>query len=158
MKNLQVGEEVKVRGPYGNFKYKKNSFSWLFMFGIGSGLAALYPVAKSIIDDESEETRIHLIAGFPSVDQVPLKQELRLLTDFWNFQCTLCLTTWTDNPMKRINGIQLKSGKIDCEIVKEILKNKSTKESLVLICGNTKFNETLEALMKQLDFNYHIFK
>jgi len=69
------------------------------MFSIGSGIAALYPITRSIVDDETELTRIHLIAGFQSVAQVPLKKELRSLADYWNFKCTLQLS--------QLNGILL---------------------------------------------------
>lgn len=69
------------------------------MFSIGSGIAALYPITRSIVDDETEFTRIHLIAGFQSVAQVPLKKELRSLADYWNFKCTLQLS--------QLNGILL---------------------------------------------------
>jgi NAD(P)H-flavin reductase len=62
------------------------------MFSIGSGIAALYPIAKTIVDNETELTRVHLIAGFQSLIQVPLKKELRQLVDYWNFKCTLQLS------------------------------------------------------------------
>lgn len=62
------------------------------MFSIGSGIAALYPIARMIVDDETELTRIHLVAGFRSVAHVPLKKELRHLADYWNFKCTLQLS------------------------------------------------------------------
>lgn len=62
------------------------------MFSIGSGIAALYPLAKSIIDNESEETKIFMYSGFHSYNHIPLIKELRILTDFWNFECTMCLS------------------------------------------------------------------
>lgn len=62
------------------------------MFSIGSGIAALYPVAKAIIDNETELTRVHLVAGFRSAAHVPLKKELMYLADYWNFKCTLQLS------------------------------------------------------------------
>lgn len=62
------------------------------MFSIGSGIAALYPIARAIVDDETELTRIYLVAGFQSMSQVPLKTELKQLTDYWNFKCTLQLS------------------------------------------------------------------
>lgn len=62
------------------------------MFSIGSGIAALYPVAKAIIDDEMELSKVHLVAGFRSVEHVPLKKELTHLVAYWNFQCTLQLS------------------------------------------------------------------
>lgn len=62
------------------------------MLSIGSGIAALYPVAVSIVKDDSEDTKIQLISGFRSLSHVPLKDELRVLTDYWNFECTLYLS------------------------------------------------------------------
>lgn len=73
------------------------------MFSIGSGIAALYPLANSIVKDELENTKIDLLVGFHSLCHVPLINELRLLTDYWNFECTLYLSQtsnyyiYTDN-------------------------------------------------------------
>lgn len=63
------------------------------MFGIGSGVAALYPLATEIVKNELEETKIQMFLGFRSVALVPMKQELRALADFWNFECALCLSS-----------------------------------------------------------------
>lgn len=69
-----------------------DSFRQIVMFSIGSGIAALYPVAKAIIDDEMELTKVYLVAGFKSVEHVPLKKELTHLVAYWNFKCTLQLS------------------------------------------------------------------
>ncbi|EFN89102.1 Probable NADH-cytochrome b5 reductase FLJ00377-like protein [Harpegnathos saltator] len=92
LRDVPLGSIIDIRGPYGDFKYENNSFQQIIMFSIGSGIAALYPIAKTIIDDETELTKIHLIAGFQSIIHVPLKKELRYLTDYWNFKCTLQLS------------------------------------------------------------------
>jgi NAD(P)H-flavin reductase len=62
------------------------------MLSIGSGIAALYPLAVSIVEDELEDTKINMMLGFRSSSHVPLKNELRLLANYWNFECTLCLS------------------------------------------------------------------
>lgn len=51
--------------------YRYDSFQQIVMFSIGSGIAALYPIARAIVDDETELTRIYLVAGFQSMSQVP---------------------------------------------------------------------------------------
>lgn len=79
------------------------------MFSIGSGIAALYPIARTIIDNEAELTKVHLVAGFQSIIHVPLKKELRYLTDYWNFKCTLQLS--------QLNGMLLKRKKWDNKII-----------------------------------------
>ena len=62
------------------------------MISIGSGIAALYPLAKQIIANNNEVTKIYTYFGFCSLAHVPLKQELKLLADHWNFECNLCLS------------------------------------------------------------------
>lgn len=62
------------------------------MFSMGSGIAAVYSIAKSITDNELEETRIDFIGSFHSVSQIPLKKELQILSDYWNFMCTLYIS------------------------------------------------------------------
>lgn len=62
------------------------------MLSVGTGIAALYPIARSLIDDEFEETRVHLISGFKSYAHIPLEKELRELSHYWNFSCTLRLS------------------------------------------------------------------
>lgn len=62
------------------------------MLSIGSGIAAIYPIAVSIVENELEDTKINMISGFHSFSHVPFKNELRLLSDYWNFECTLCLS------------------------------------------------------------------
>ncbi|KAK2580080.1 hypothetical protein KPH14_012363 [Odynerus spinipes] len=89
LNNAKRNDEFKVRGPYGDFRYNCNSFQQIIMFSIGSGIAAVYPLAKAIVENEIEETKINFIAGFRSILCVPLKKELRNLSDYWNFTCTL---------------------------------------------------------------------
>lgn len=125
LKEAPVGSTIDVRGPYGDFKYENNrcvrsmvvkigshnstcyydSFQQIVMFSIGSGIAALYPIIKAIVDDETELTRVHLVAGFQSIAHVPLKKELRHLVDFWNVKCTLQLSQLNGMSQSNITAI-----------------------------------------------------
>lgn len=62
------------------------------MFSIGSGIAAMFPIINAIISNESEETKVQLNSSFRNFSNVPFKEDLRRLTDFWNFSCTIFLT------------------------------------------------------------------
>ncbi|KAG7214118.1 hypothetical protein KM043_001476 [Ampulex compressa] len=84
-----IGDVVNVRGPYGEFYYKRNSFRQITMFSIGSGIAVMYPIAKKIIDDDLEESLVHLVCGFRTIAHVPLTTDLQSLCDYWNFKCTI---------------------------------------------------------------------
>lgn len=71
-------------------------FEWIFMLCVGSGIAPLYTIANSIIKNEQDETRVQVIAGFKSLKHIPLLGELRKMSDFWNFSCTLYLSDYSE--------------------------------------------------------------
>ncbi|KAL0127219.1 hypothetical protein PUN28_005489 [Cardiocondyla obscurior] len=158
LKNAAIGSTIKIRGPYGNFNYERNSFQQIVMFCIGSGIAALYPIAKAVIDDERELTKIHLIVGFPSVEHVPLKKELMQLADYWNFKCTLQLSQLND---KRINlhNFKVNAGRLSKSLVFDYLQYSDTETTLILICGTSEFNQSMKEWLQEVNYTHiHIFE
>ncbi|XP_076233612.1 NADH-cytochrome b5 reductase-like [Calliopsis andreniformis] len=158
IKNIKINDKIRVRGPYGNFKYKFNSFQKIIMFSMGSGIAAVYPIAKSIIDNEFEETKIDFIGGFQSISQIPLKKELQVLSDYWNFICTLYISQ-SHNDSDNLHGITIKFGRLNKESLCEILENNIPSTTLVLICGTPEFNKSVEQWTRSLNYTHiHVFK
>ncbi|CAK9831558.1 NADH-cytochrome b5 reductase-like [Anthophora retusa] len=158
LRNVKISDIIRIRGPYGNFKYEYNSFKTIVMFSMGSGITAVYPIAKSIIDNELEETKIHLIGGFQSILQIPLKKELQLLSDYWNFRCTLHISQ-LENEFSSIHGINIKSGRIDKESVCEILEDQMANTTLILICGTRQFNSSVEQWTRSMGYAHiHVFE
>lgn len=153
LKNAPIGSAIDIRGPYGDFKYISNSFRQIVMFSIGSGIASLYPIAKMIVDDETELTRIHLVAGFRSVAHVPLKKELRHLTDYWNFKCTLQLSQ-LDDKIVSFHGFNIKSGRLNKSFVADYLQCNDTETTLVLICGTLEFNQLMKEWLQEMNYAY----
>ncbi|KAJ8687438.1 hypothetical protein QAD02_023232 [Eretmocerus hayati] len=155
-RKIKINDELQIRGPYGDFKYQSNSFKHLVMFNIGSGIAAHYPIASSIINNDSENTKVHMISGFRSLQHVPLKDEVRLLTDFWNFECTLCLSQSSN---EHLTGCKIIDSKLNEEIINNFLDKYSVDSTLVLICGTTQFNENIERIVKERNFSHrYVFK
>ncbi|EZA62219.1 NADH-cytochrome b5 reductase [Ooceraea biroi] len=156
--NASIGSTIDVRGPYGDFKYKNNSFQQVVMFGIGSGIAALYPVAKAIVDDETESTRVHLVAGFQSLAQVPLKTELRQLVNYWNFKCTLQLSQLNDKNTASLHGFNTRAGRLSKLHVIDYLQSNDTETTLILICGTPEFNQSTREWIEEMNYAHiHIF-
>ncbi|KAK0167472.1 hypothetical protein PV327_004867 [Microctonus hyperodae] len=157
LKNIELNTEVRVRGPYGDFQYFRNIYKEIIMFGIGSGVAAFYPIAKAIVNDELDDTRIYLNLGFQSVDKIPLKRELKLLADFWNVDCTVYITQ-KDN-VQSLNGVYIIYEKINERIFKSVVEKYLSETTLILICGNDNFNKSLETWSKKYCYtNYYVFK
>ncbi|XP_018302405.1 NADH-cytochrome b5 reductase-like isoform X2 [Mycetomoellerius zeteki] len=158
LKNASIGSTIDIRGPYGDFKYESNSFQQITMFGIGSGIAALYPIAKAIVDDETELTRIHLVAGFRSVAHVPLKKELTHLTNYWNFKCTLQLSQLNDMTIN-LHGFNINTGRLSKAFIADYLQSNDTETTLILICGTSEFNQSVKEWLQEMNYTHiHIFE
>ncbi|KAG5325852.1 NB5R5 protein, partial [Pseudoatta argentina] len=158
LKNALIGSAIDIRGPYGDFKYESNSFQQITMFGIGSGIAALYPIAKAIIDDETELTRVHLVAGFRSVAHVPLQKELTHLANYWNFKCTLQLSQLNDKTVN-LHGFNINTGRLSKALVADYLQSNDTKTTLILICGTSEFNQSVKEWLQKMNYTHiHIFE
>nr|XP_033338654.1 NADH-cytochrome b5 reductase-like isoform X1 [Megalopta genalis] len=158
LEHAKIGDEIRIRGPYGNFKYKRNSFQNIIMFCMGSGITAMYPVIKSIIDNELEETRIHFVGCYRKVSQIPLKKELQIFSDYWNFKSVLYISQLL-NEVRNLHGIDLKSGRLNEESVYQIIKEDVNSTKLVLICGSQEFNNSVEQWARNTNCNcIHVFK
>ncbi|XP_023245078.1 NADH-cytochrome b5 reductase-like [Copidosoma floridanum] len=156
VKKLKVHDELSIRGPYGEFKYQRNSYKHILMLSIGSGIAAMYPLASSIVQDDLEDTKINMTVGFRSFSHVPLNDELRLLSDYWNFECTLYLS---QESTANMTGINIVSNRLNGDIIRGILNSYSSESCLILICGTTEFNETVEKIVVEKEFShYHVFR
>ncbi|KZC10307.1 NADH-cytochrome b5 reductase-like [Dufourea novaeangliae] len=153
LRNAKIGERIRVRGPYGNFKYKHNSFQNIIMFSMGSGITAMYPISKSIIDNELEETRIHFIGCFLNILQIPLKKELQILSDYWNFKCALYISE-LQNEVHDLHGINIKPGRLNKESVHQILEGNMNNTTLILICGSNEFNKSVEQWAREMNYKH----
>ncbi|XP_058793450.1 NADH-cytochrome b5 reductase-like [Phymastichus coffea] len=152
IKQLKLRDDIFIRGPYGDFKYTRNSYKNVVMLSIGSGIAALYPIAVSIVKDDLEDTKIKWISGFRSLSHVALKDELRALTDYWNFECLLCLSQEKD---ANITGIQTINSRLNDKIINNVLDSYDSESVLILICGTPEFNASMEKLVVKKNFSNH---
>ncbi|XP_076618611.1 NADH-cytochrome b5 reductase-like isoform X2 [Colletes latitarsis] len=158
LRNIKIGDKIRVRGPYGNFEYKSNSFQNIIMFSMGSGITAVYPIAKSIIDNELEETKIHLIWGFHNILQIPLKKELQILSDYWNFKCTLYISQ-LHNDVHNLHGINIQFGRLNNASVSKLLEDNINNTTLILICGTYEFNRSIEQCSRSMNYTHiHVFE
>ncbi|XP_043495406.1 NADH-cytochrome b5 reductase-like isoform X2 [Polistes fuscatus] len=161
LNNAKKNDEFEIRGPYGDFIYNINSFREIIMFCIGSGITAVYPLAKVIVENEEEETKINFIAGFRSISCVPLKKELRNLSDYWNFVCTIHISEdLITDTNQSIHGINIQNERLSKQSVYNYLqRNQKPKTTLILICGTDKFNHSIEQWSRENNYSHiHVFR
>ncbi|CAO3700008.1 unnamed protein product [Rhizopus stolonifer] len=76
MNELKVGDSVGIRGPKGNFAYKRNMVKAIGMIAGGTGITPMLQIIRRICNDPLDETKIQLIFANVTKDDILLKDEL----------------------------------------------------------------------------------
>lgn len=72
----QEGSLVAMRGPKGRFKYSQNMVRHVGMIGGGSGITPMFQVARAILEDPQDKTKISLISANVTEEDILLREEL----------------------------------------------------------------------------------
>ncbi|KAI0479883.1 hypothetical protein F4859DRAFT_477638 [Xylaria cf. heliscus] len=74
--NLEIGDEVKFRGPKGAMRYKRGHCKRIGMLAGGSGITPMYQLIRAICEDQRDTTEISLIYANRTEDDILLRNEL----------------------------------------------------------------------------------
>lgn len=78
---LQIGDKIKVRGPKGFYTYTPNMNSEIGMIAGGTGIAPMYQIIKSIHSDPKDRTKVSIIYGSQTEDDILLKKEIDAIVE-----------------------------------------------------------------------------
>lgn len=73
---LQIGDKVKVRGPKGFYHYQPNMNEEIAMIAGGTGIAPMYQIIKEISSNSYDKTKVSLLYGNQTEEDILLKKEL----------------------------------------------------------------------------------
>ncbi|QDZ21453.1 NADH-cytochrome b5 reductase [Chloropicon primus] len=73
---LTIGKTLLFRGPMGRFKYQPNMKSFFGMVAGGTGITPMFQVIKAILENPKDKTKLSLIFGNITEDDILLKEEL----------------------------------------------------------------------------------
>lgn len=143
-KHLQTWEpgiEAEFRGPFGNFSMQLIAkFPKLVLLAAGTGIAPLSCIIESILQNEDDETFLHLLFACRQYKDILMKEELDDWLDFYNFSALCCLSQ--ENPESvGFCKENLHFGRI----TKELLKTEITDfhNTYFLVCGSCSFNKDM---------------
>lgn len=74
--NLKLGETIKVKGPKGFYNYEPNMLKHICMVSGGTGITPMYQIIKAILSNPNDKTKITLLYGSVSENDILLKAEL----------------------------------------------------------------------------------
>ncbi|CAJ2671953.1 unnamed protein product [Trifolium pratense] len=75
-REMRVGDSLAVKGPKGRFKYQLGEVRAFGMLAGGSGITPMFQVARAILENPSDKTKVHLIYANVTYEDILLKEEL----------------------------------------------------------------------------------
>lgn len=75
-REMRVGDYLAVKGPKGRFKYQPGQVRAFGMLAGGSGITPMYQVARAILENPNDTTKVHLIYANVTYEDILLKEEL----------------------------------------------------------------------------------
>ncbi|XP_010549718.1 PREDICTED: NADH--cytochrome b5 reductase 1 [Tarenaya hassleriana] len=75
-REMRVGDCLSVKGPKGRFKYQPGQVRAFGMLAGGSGITPMFQVARAILENPSDKTKVHLIYANVTYEDILLKDEL----------------------------------------------------------------------------------
>ncbi|KAI5567086.1 hypothetical protein POPTR_013G067300v4 [Populus trichocarpa] len=80
-REMQVGHYLAVKGPKGRFRYQPGQVRAFGMLAGGSGITPMFQVARAILENPNDKTKVHLIYANVTYEDILLKEELDTLAE-----------------------------------------------------------------------------
>ncbi|PGH18237.1 hypothetical protein AJ79_00576 [Helicocarpus griseus UAMH5409] len=74
--NLNVGDEVEIRGPKGAMTYNNTYSKHILMIAGGTGITPMYQLIRAICSDDNDNTSVSLLYANNTEEDILLKEEL----------------------------------------------------------------------------------
>lgn len=132
------------------------------MLACGTGIAPMIQVIRAIVENDEEETFVHLVYSCRTQHDILLKKELDTYASFWNFTVLYTLSrssreSISDDPGMIKYGDKVHFGRIDRELVKKEMPPLSER-NMVLICGTKSFDkDMINHLTKAAGYNKDMY-
>ncbi|OKH52589.1 flavodoxin [Calothrix sp. HK-06] len=149
--NIKVGDEVKLRGPYGKFTCFANPSPKLLFISAGSGITPMMSMSRWLLDTVAKVDIVFFhSARFPK--DIIYRQELELMSARHpNFH--LALSTTRHEVGYSWSGL---TGRLDAKML--LLTAPDLETRTVYVCGSESFMESTKQILESIGFpmqNYY---
>lgn len=138
-------------------------YSHIGMLACGTGIAPMIQVIRAVVENEEEETFLHLVYGCRTQQDILLKQEIDHLATFWNFTVLYSLSrtsqsSLASNPGSIKYADKVHIGRIDRKLVEcEMPHPQPGHRIMVLICGTPSFNDDMIEHLNHLGYTTDMY-
>lgn len=146
-RELRVGDYLSVRGPKGRFKYQPGQVRAFGMLAGGSGITPMYQVARAIMENPKDKTKVQLIYANVTYEDILLKEELDKLAAQYPDRFSVYYVL--NQPPEVWNG---GVGFVSKEMIKENCPAPAS-DIQVLRCGPPPMNKAMAAHLDDLGYS-----
>ena len=141
------------RGPFGDLNYTANKDRCVTLIAAGTGIVPLYQLAKTIVDNDNDETRVKLIYCSKSYEDIILRTEIHRLQSYWNFSCQHYL----DGGITEASLSKKHDEIVNyCKLTEDMLHKETCGmpiQTRFYVCGPRNFEKDMVSYLKR--FGYH---
>lgn len=128
--DMVPGQRLDIKGPLPKYPWAENKHAHIGLIAGGTGITPMFQLCRAIFNNPDDKTKVTLVAGNVSEEDVLLKSELAHLENTYpnRFRAFYVL----DNPPKEWTGGK---GYITKELLKTVLPEPKTENIKLFVCG-----------------------
>jgi cytochrome-b5 reductase len=129
--SMNVGQRLDFKGPLPKYPWSTNKHEHIALISGGTGITPMYQLIRAIFSNPADTTKVSLVFGNISEEDILLKKELEKLENEYpqRFRAFYVL----DKPAK---GSNVPKGFITKELLKKVLPGPEQGEKVkVFVCG-----------------------
>ncbi|EEA21627.1 NADH-cytochrome b5 reductase, putative [Talaromyces marneffei ATCC 18224] len=130
MDSMSVGQSLDFKGPLPKYPWDANKHTHIALIAGGTGITPMYQLIRAIFKNPEDKTKVTLVYGNVTEDDILLKKELQHLENTYpqRFKTFYLL----DKPPKEWTG---GSGYVTKELLKTVLPEPKEENIKVFVCG-----------------------
>ena len=128
--SLAVGESLNFKGPIPKYPWEANKHSHIGLIAGGTGITPMYQLLRAIFNNPEDKTKVTLVYGNLTEDDILLKKELQQLEN--TYPQRLKVFYLLDNPPKEWTG---GSGHVTSELLKTVFPEPKEGNIKLFVCG-----------------------
>lgn len=135
--NLKPNDTLSFKGPIKKWDWVPNTFERITLLGAGTGITPLFQLARHIVENPNDKTKVDLIYGNKTPNDILLKQELDTLHE--KYPDKFNVSYFVDSKDSDSNSdAKLHLGFISKEFLTKNIAN-AGKNTHVFVCGPPPF-------------------
>lgn len=146
-REMRVGDYLAVKGPKGRFRYQPGEVRAFGMLAGGSGITPMFQVARAILENPKDKTKVHLIYANVTYEDILLKEELDGLAE--NYPDRFSIYYVLNQPPEGWKG---GVGFVSKEMIQEHCPAPSS-DIRILRCGPPPMNKAMAAHLEELGYS-----